>query len=129
VLIPLVADNRLTTQVPLPDLSSLTQAELSALRAYLAIKSRESRRDATKLLGKVASVRDLWLKTVALKETATEVEREEVLVPFYQEVMRHPEVFISYAWANSLSTLDKHVLDAMLELAKTQVPEKAKKKS
>jgi hypothetical protein len=128
VLPLLVADNRLTTQVPLPDLSALNQAELSALRAYLTLRSKEARKEATKLLGKVASVRDLWLKTVALKETATDEEREEVLYPFYQEVMRHPEVFVAYAWANSLATLDKHVWGAMLELAKTQVPEKVRKR-
>lgn len=124
----LVADNRLTTQLPLPDLSDLTQAELSALRAYLTVKSKEARKDATKLLSKDASVRDLWLKTIALKEDATAEEREGVLAPFYREVMRHPEVFLSYAWANALATLDKHVWDAMVELSKTQTPEKAKKR-
>lgn len=129
MLLPLVADNRLTTQLPLPDLSALTQVELSTLRAYLTVKSKEARKEATKLLGKVPPVRDLWLKTIALKEDSTEEEREEVLAPFYREVMRHPEVFVSYAWANSLATLDKHVWDAMLELSKSQTPEKAKKKS
>ena len=124
-----MADNRLTTQLPLPDLSALTQTELSALRAYLTVKSKEARKEASKLLGKVVPVRDLWLKTIALKESATDEEREEVLAPFYREVMKHPEVFVSYAWANSLATLDKHVWDAMLELAKTQIPEKVRKKS
>ena len=113
----------------MPDLSALTQAELSALRAYLTVKSKEARKEATKLLGKVTPVRDLWLKTIALKETATDEERESVLAPFYREVMKHPEVFVSYAWANSLAALDKHVWDAMLERAKTEIPEKARKKS
>ena len=121
---PLVVDNRLTTQLPLPDLSALTQAELSALRAYLTVKSKEARKEATKQLSKVVPVRDLWLKTIALKEDSTDEEREEVLTPFYREVVRHPEVFFSYAWANSLATLDKHVWDAMLELSKTQTPKK-----
>ena len=128
MLTPLVADNRLTTQLPLPDLSDLTQAELSALRAYLTVKSKEARKDATKLLSKDASVRDLWLKTLGLKEDTTDEEREVVLSPFYREVMKHPEVFLSYAWANALATLDKHVWDAMVELSKTQTPEKAKKR-
>ena len=129
MLTHLVADNRLTTQLPLPDLSDLTQAELSALRAYLTVKSKEARKEATKLLGKDPSVRDLWLKTIALREDATDEEREGALSPFYREVMRHPEVFLSYAWANALATLDKHVWDAMVELSKTQTPEKTKKKS
>jgi hypothetical protein len=106
----------------------LTQAELSALRAYLTVKSKEARKEATKLLGKVPPVRDLWLKTIALKESATDEEREGVLTPFFQEVMKHPEVFVSYTWANSLAILDRHVWDAMLELSKSQVPEKTKKK-
>ena len=119
-----MAGNRLTTQVPLPDLSALTQAELSALRAYLTVKSKEARKEATKHLSKVIPVRDLWLKTLALKEDSTDEEREEVFAPFYREVMRHPEVFVSYVWANSLATLDKHVWDAMLELSKTLPPKK-----
>jgi hypothetical protein len=123
-----VADSRLTTQVPLPDLSTMTHAELSALRTYLTVKSREARKEANKLLGKVPAVRDLWLKTVALKETATDEEREEVQAPFYQEVMRHPEVFVAYAWANALSTLDKHIWETMLELAKVMIPEKVRKR-
>jgi hypothetical protein len=128
VLLLHVADDHLTVQLPLPDLSTLTQAELSALRTYLSAKCKEARKESSRLIGKVVVVRDLWLKTIALKGDATAEEREEVNAPFYQEAMKYPELFVSYAWANSLSTLDHHVWTAMMERSKLVEAEKSTKK-
>jgi hypothetical protein len=99
----------------------LTQAELSALRTYLVTKSKEARKEATKVLGKDTNVRDLWLKTLALKSEATPEERAVVENPFYEEILRHPESFVVYAWANGLATLDKHVWKTILERSKVAV--------
>jgi hypothetical protein len=120
VSLVLVEDNphRLTTPIPHPDLSHLNQAELSALRGYLTVKSKEARRDATKVLGKYPKARDLWLKTLGLKSDATPEERAEVEAPFYEEIVRHPEAFVLYAWANGLATLDRYVWESMVELSK-----------
>jgi hypothetical protein len=124
-----VADDYLTVQLPLPDLSTLTQAELTALRTYLNAKCKEARKESSRLIGKVVVVRDLWLKTIALKGDATAEEREAVNAPFYQEAMKHPELFVSYAWANSLSTLDRHIWATMMDRSKLMEAEKTKKSS
>ena len=125
----MVSEERLTTPIPLPDLSHLTQAELSALRAYLTPKSREARKEAGKVLMKAPKAKDLWLKTVALKEDIPPEERSAVMTEFYEEVLRHPDAFLVYAWANALSTLDRHVWDEMLRRSKVTDDEKAAKKS
>ena len=108
----------MVSPIPLPDLSHLNHAELSALRAYLNTKSREARKDAMKVLGKDHKVRDLWLKTLGLKEDTPPEERTEVETVFYSEIVRNPEAFVVYAWANGLATLDRYVWEKMLELSK-----------
>lgn len=110
--------HRPVAPIPLPDLSHLTHAELSALRGYLTTKSKEARKEATKVIGKDHKVRDLWLKTLGLKSDATPDERAEVENPFYEEILRYPEAFVLYAWANGLATLDRHVWETMLERSK-----------
>jgi hypothetical protein len=110
--------HRPVAPIPLPDLSHLTQAELSALRGYLTTKSREAHKDAMKMLGKDHKVRDLWLKTLGLKSDAPPEERAEVETSFYEEILRHPEAFVLYAWANGLATLDRYVWETMLERSK-----------
>lgn len=110
--------HRPVAPIPLPDLSHLTHAELSALRGYLTTKSKEARKEATKVIGKDTKVRDLWLKTLGLKSDATPEERAAVEVPFFEEILRHPEAFVLYAWANGLATLDRYVWETMLERSK-----------
>ena len=114
--------------IPLPDLSHLTQVELSVLRGYLTTKSKEARKEATKVIGKDPKVRDLWLKTLGLKSDATPEEKAAVETPFYQEILRQPEAFVLYAWANGLATLDRHVWETMLDRSKVTAVKKPSSK-
>lgn len=124
-----VADSHPTVPVPMPDLSHLTHAELTTLRSYFTTQSRELRRKAIQVMGKYPTVKSLWMKTVALPAGATQEERDAIWVPFHREVLRYPEAFFLYAWANTLVTLDKYLWDAMVERSKIEGPKKKAGKS
>jgi hypothetical protein len=119
-----VPDSHPTVPVPMPDLSHLTHSELTALRSYFTAQSRDLRRKAIHVMGKYPSIKGLWLKTVALPTGASQEERDATLVPFHREVLRFPDAFFLYAWANTLVTLDKYLWDAMVERSKIEGPKK-----
>lgn len=112
-----MAVDHLSTPVPLPDLSHLKPAELSALRGFIGSQMKEARKRSIQLLSKT-DIRGLWMDTVTSKPNATEDEKADALRHFQREVLRYPEAFLAYAHANSLHVLDKAIWDEMVRRSK-----------
>lgn len=112
-----VAVDHLASPVPIPDLSHLTSVELSALRGYIASQMKEARKKSIQLLSKT-DIRGLWMDTVTSKPNATDEEKDAALRNFQREVLRYPEAFMAYAYANSLHVLDKAIWGEMVKRSK-----------
>jgi len=129
VSIPLIVPGEFQSlPIPLPDLSHLTQAELTALRSAIAAESKEARKTAVKLLGKTPVVKDLWMKSMGLPTSTPPEERALVMDPFHRECLRYPETFLVHAWANALWVLDRHIWDEMVKRSKAAEEANPKKK-
>jgi hypothetical protein len=112
-----VSVDHLSTPVTVPDLAHLTTVELSALRGFIASQMKEARKKSIVLLSKT-DIRGLWMDTVTSKPTATEEEKAEILRQFQSEVLRYPEAFLAYAYANSLHVLDRAIWGEMVRRSK-----------
>lgn len=86
--------------IPLPTLEHLTDDELSALQAKFTSAAREARRKANASIQRDAALRLLYMRTLG-KEPA-----EEDVQAFEQRLLRNPEAYIAYAYANALIHLD-----------------------
>ena len=95
--------------VRVPSLDRLTNPELIALRNRIHAITRKARKDASKALCKEETVKTLWLAT--LGNTA---DREHACIEFEAELLRHPDAFLVYAWANALTALDQTIRAEMV---------------
>jgi hypothetical protein len=107
----------ITLPVPRLDLSHLTNQELSALRGRIQAEAREARKLATKVLsGKDATLRNLWMTSLSAKPEVS----ADAKAAFEKEVLRHPDAFVKYAFANAYHVLDQAVHAEMLERSKNE---------
>ena len=106
--------------IPLPDLSHLSNTELSLFRGVLATKAKEARKDSVKAIGKSKDLKALWLKSVSVPGSATPEERAAAIDPFHQEILKNPEEFLVHAWTNALWVLDQHVREEMLKRSRME---------
>lgn len=98
----------------LPSLVHLDNQELQALYEYTQRNSREVRRDASKGISKVRSLGALYIKTLG-KDTDSEVRQE-----FERELVKHPDCFLTWAYANSLTIMAANIRDEMLRRSRPQ---------
>lgn len=91
--------------VRLPDLAHLTDDELQALRRKIASMTRDARKKATSVIGRIPSVQKPWMKSLGLK--TDDPARQEILSTLELELLRHPDAFLAYAYVNSLFVLDE----------------------
>lgn len=107
--------------VQLPDLSHLTIQELSAFRTHIASQSKDARKKATQLLGKLdAPVRAMWMATLSTK--GSEAERKLLLSDFQRELLRTPKAYVAYCFANSFVVLDEAIRAEQLRRTKIMDP-------
>lgn len=123
-----MSDDHVTLPVRIIDLSHLSNDELQSLRNKASILSREARRKANATIHRVEALNRFWMKSMSLKSNASPQERAEVLVPFERELLRHPEAYFAFAYANSLLTLDEMFRTEMTKrnVPGTGAPKKAK---
>lgn len=106
-----------------PDLTHLSNEELHALRSKVASMTREARKRANNAILKHPTLKDPWFKSMSVK--GDDPEREEVMRRLEQQLLRFPEAFLSYAYANSLFVLDEAFRQEML---RRSLPANAPKK-
>lgn len=125
---PLALVNHVSLPVHVPNMAGISNQELNSIRSHIQFLGRDARKKANMVIGKIATLRPLWMNTVSLGTRASPETRTEVMGAFEHELLRHPTAFVSYAMANSLAALDSALMDEVVRRTKLEPPKLAKKK-
>lgn len=97
--------------VHLPDLSSIQNADIKALRSRIQTEGRKARAEASKAIYKEDILRKPWMTSLG---NGSDEDKAEARRVFEQEILRYPDAFLRHAWANALSSLDNALLGEMI---------------
>jgi hypothetical protein len=107
--------------VHLPDLTLVKNTDVKTLRDYIYAERRKARKEATKLISKEPKLRDAWMTSLG---TGSEEVKAEASALLEREVMCYPEVFLKYAWANALTSLENALQGELIERSKQPIKKK-----
>lgn len=119
-----VSDDHVTMPLNLPALDHLSTEEVGQLRAKLSAASRDARKRATLLLGRQASLKKPWGRSLTMNKNTSAEERAEIQRDLERALLRVPEAYLAHAWANSLVTLDTHCREELLRRTGSAQPKK-----
>lgn len=98
------AVDHVSLPVGIPNLTHLTTQELTSLKGVLVLQAREARKKSNQLLNKSEDLRKVWVDTLSASVFA-ETRRQD----FQRLLVKHPQAFLAYAYANSLRVIEEAV--------------------